>query len=136
MLSLKSPGLYCPVGQFFIDPMASVEHAVITHAHGDHARRGSRQYYCVSSGVDLLRCRLGPNIKIKSFEFGQKFNIGPVTLSFHPAGHILGSSQLRMEHDNKIWVASGDYKRDPDPTCEPFEVVKCDVFVTEATFGT
>ena len=136
MLQLKSPGLYCPSGNFHIDPMARVEHAVITHAHGDHARRGSQQYYCTTSGVGLLRSRIGAHINVKTYDYGETFKIGPVTLSFHPAGHILGSSQLRLEYQEQVWVASGDYKRDPDPTCEPFEVVKCDVFVTEATFGT
>jgi putative mRNA 3-end processing factor len=80
--------------------------------------------------------RVGQKINVDSHEFGEKFNINGVTVSFHPAGHILGSSQVRMEHMGEVWVASGDYKRDPDPTCEPFESVQCDVFVTEATFGT
>lgn len=96
MLKLLPEGLFCSAGNFFIDPSRGVENAVITHAHSDHARRGSQKYYCVSSGESLLR----------------------------------------METNNEVWVASGDYKRDFDPTCEPFEVVSCDVFVTEATFGT
>lgn len=109
---------------------------MITHAHADHARRGSKIYYCEKSGVSLLRSRVGKNICVRSFEYGEKFELNGVELSFHPAGHILGSSQVRMSNGAEVWVASGDYKREPDPTCEPFEVVKCDVFVTEATFGT
>lgn len=136
MLTLTPNGLYCKAGDFYIDPKGAVERAVITHAHSDHARRGAKHYFCVSSGEALLRARLGKYIKSTSFQFGEKFQMGPVTLSFHPAGHILGSSQVRMEYQGDVWVASGDYKRDPDPTCEPFEVVKCNTFVTEATFGT
>lgn len=136
MLTLTVKGLYCRVGDFYIDPSRVVDRAVITHAHSDHARRGAKEYFCVKSGEGLLKARLGQNIKITTFEYGQKFKLGDVTLSFHPAGHILGSSQIRVEHYGEVWVASGDYKRDPDPTCESFEVVPCDTFITEATFGT
>lgn len=129
-------GLYCPAGNFYIDPSRGVEHAVVTHAHSDHARRGSKNYYCTQSGVSLLKARLGKNIHVLSFPYSQNFQINGVTISFHPAGHILGSSQVRLEMNGEVWVASGDYKRERDPTCEPFEVVPCDVFVTEATFGT
>ena len=136
MLEMTPSGLYCPAGNFYIDPSRAVDHAVITHAHADHARRGSRQYYCVQSGLSLLKARIGKNISAQGFAYGQKFHLGPVTVSFHPAGHILGSAQVRIECAGSVWVASGDYKREPDPTCEPFEIVPCDVFVTEATFGT
>jgi putative mRNA 3-end processing factor len=136
LLILAQKGLYCPAGNFHIDPKGAVDHAIVTHAHSDHARRGAKQYYCVKSGVDLLRVRVGKNISVRTFEFGQVFEMNGVKVSFHPAGHILGSSQVRMQYNDQVWVASGDYKREPDPTCEPFESVKCDVFVTEATFGT
>lgn len=136
MLTLTTKGLYCRLGDFYIDPSRAVARAVITHAHSDHARRGSKEYFCVNSGEALLKTRLGQNIKTTTFKYGEKFKMGEVTLSFHPAGHILGSSQVRIEHFGEVWVASGDYKRDSDPTCEPFEVVPCDTFVTEATFGT
>jgi putative mRNA 3-end processing factor len=136
MLVLTPKGLFCPAGNFHIDPKGGVDHAVITHAHSDHARRGSGHYYTPSSGVPLLRTRLGPKINVRGVNYGEILRLGGVTLSFHPAGHILGSAQVRMEYGGEVWVASGDYKREPDPTCEPFEVVKCDVFVTEATFGT
>jgi len=136
MLALTPHGLFCQSGNFYIDPRGGVENAVVTHAHSDHARRGSSRYFCAASGEGLLRARLGRSIKVSAIEFGRKFRIGDVVVSFHPAGHILGSAQVRLEQRGEVWVVSGDYKRDPDPTCEPFEVVKCDVFVTEATFGT
>ncbi len=136
MLVMTSKGLYCPAGDFYIDPSRGVDHAVVTHAHADHARRGSKQYYCVSSGVEVLREQIGKKIVVARYNYGEAFLINGVKVSFHPAGHILGSSQVRLEFAGEVWVASGDYKRDPDPTCEPFEVVPCDVFVTEATFGT
>jgi len=136
MLIATKQGLYCRAGDFYIDPSRAVDRAVITHAHSDHARRGSRQYFCVRSGEALLRARIGQSIPVKTFAFGEPFEINGVKISLHPAGHILGSSQVRLEYAGETWVASGDYKRDPDPTCEPFESVKCDVFVTEATFGT
>jgi putative mRNA 3-end processing factor len=136
MLIMTTKGLYCPAGDFYIDPSRAVDHAVITHSHSDHARRGSKQYYCVASGQHLLRERVGKKILISTHHYGEQFDLNGVKVSFHPAGHILGSSQVRMEFGGEVWVASGDYKRDPDPTCEPFEVVPCDVFVTEATFGT
>ena len=136
MLIHTRKGLYCPAGNFHIDPSGGVEHAVVTHAHSDHARRGSQQYYCARSGEALLKARLGKKISVRAFPFGEIFAFGQVKVSFHPAGHILGSSQVRIEYGGEVWVASGDYKRDADPTCEPFESIKCDVFVTEATFGT
>lgn len=134
---IKTPaGLYCPAGQFYIDPSRAVENAVITHAHSDHARRGSKNYFTALLGVSLLKSRLGKSINVIGHPFGQRFYINGVALSFHSAGHILGSAQVRIEYNSEVWVASGDYKRDPDPTCEPFEVVTCDTFITEATFGT
>ncbi len=136
MVVMTKKGLYCEPGQFYIDPSGAVDHAVVTHAHSDHARRGSQNYYCTRSGTDLLKVRLGKNIHVRDFAYGEKFQMNGVTISFHPAGHILGCSQVRMEWAGEVWVASGDYKRDTDPTCEPFEVVPCDVFITEATFGT
>lgn len=136
MLIQTKKGLYCPRANFYIDPSGAVENAVITHAHSDHARKGSKQYYCTRSGTELLRCRLNKAISVLSFNYGEVFYIGDVQISFHPAGHILGSSQVRLEYDGEVWVASGDYKREADPTCEAFESVACDVFITEATFGT
>ncbi|MBS1960438.1 MAG: ligase-associated DNA damage response exonuclease [Bdellovibrionales bacterium] len=136
LIQLTDKGLYCEAGQFYIDPSRAVETAVVTHAHSDHARRGAKQYICAKTGVGLLKVRLGKNINVQGVPYGQKIRIGKVEVSLHPAGHILGSAQVRIEHEGEVWVASGDYKRDADPSCEPFEVVKCDTFITEATFGT
>lgn len=136
MLTLRRQGLYCEAGAFYIDPKGAVDRAVLTHAHSDHARRGAARYYSSRSGVGLVKARLGAGIAIEGYEFGETFRLGPVAVSFHPAGHILGSAQVRLEYGGEVWVVSGDYKRAPDPTCEPFASVVCDVFVTEATFGT
>lgn len=135
MIKLTERGLYCEAGGFHIDPTRKVEVALVTHAHSDHARRGSRKYFCAEPGVGLLARRLGSEAQIVGVPYGKQLQFGTATVSFHPAGHILGSAQIRVEHDSKVWVASGDYKREPDPTCEPFEVVECDTFITEATFG-
>lgn len=136
MLILTKKGLYCPAGNFYIDPKSAVENAVITHAHSDHARKGSKQYFCTTTGVLLLKARLGNHIAVKTLPYRTPFELGPVKISFHPAGHILGSAQIRLEFAGEVWVVSGDYKRDADPSCEAFEQLSCDVFITEATFGT
>ena len=136
MIAWTEAGLYCHAGRFHIDPHRPVERAVITHAHSDHARRGCQKYITAKSGLELLKIRLGRSIQALGVEYGEKIRIGDTTVSFHPAGHILGSAQIRIEHEGDIWVATGDYKRGPDPSCEPFEVVKCDTLITEATFGT
>ena len=135
LLTLTPEGLYCPAGGFHVDPWRAVERALITHAHGDHARRGSRRYHAARSGVGLLRQRLGPEAAIEGHGFGERLAFGDATVSFHPAGHVLGSAQIRIEAGGEVWVISGDYKRAPDPSCEAFEVVPCDVFITEATFA-
>lgn len=127
-------GLYCPAGDFHIDPWRPVPRAVITHGHGDHARGGMGCYHVVQEGLPILQWRLGEQ-DYRVHAAGERFRVGGTTLSFHPAGHVLGSSQVRIEADGEVWVASGDYKRDHDPTCAPFEVVPCDVFITECTFG-
>jgi putative mRNA 3-end processing factor len=129
-------GLYCSVGDFYIDPHRAVDLAIITHAHSDHARRGHKKYICVDTGVELLTTRVGKKIVVETFAYGEAFYLGGVKISLHSAGHILGSAQVRLEYKGEVWVASGDYKRDRDPSCEPFESVKCDTFITEATFGT
>jgi putative mRNA 3-end processing factor len=135
LVVVREKGLYCPRGDFFIDPWGGVEHAVITHAHSDHARWGSRQYYAVQESRGLLGRRLGASAVIDYHAYGESFRLGEVLVSFHPAGHILGSAQIRLECEGRIWVISGDYKRQADPTCRPFEPVPCDVFISEATFG-
>jgi putative mRNA 3-end processing factor len=135
LVSWTDLGLYCAAGDFYIDPTRGVEHAVITHAHSDHARRGSQTYYCESTGVGLLKARLGQRIHVRGIPYRQRMDFGPVRVSFHSAGHILGSSQVRLELDDEVWVVSGDYKRAYDPSCEPFEVVCCDTLITEATLA-
>ena len=133
---LETPaGLYCPDGDFYIDPWQGVARAVITHAHGDHARFGSAAYLCSDPCAPLLTRRLGAEAVVESVAYGAPLTLGSVRVSFHPAGHILGSSQVRIEGAQGAWVVSGDYKRAADPTCAPFEVVPCDTFVTESTFG-
>jgi putative mRNA 3-end processing factor len=135
VVTLTPEGLHCPAGDFYIDPWKPVERAVITHAHADHARPGSARYHAARSGVGLLRQRLGQDIAIAGHEFGEKVQFGEAVVSLHPAGHVLGSAQIRVEVGGEVWVISGDYKCDHDPSCEPFEAVPCDVFITEATFA-
>jgi putative mRNA 3-end processing factor len=134
LLRTTDRGLYCEAGDFYIDPWMPVDKAVITHAHGDHARWGSRTYLCSRESEQVLRTRLF-NADIATRDWGESFQINEVTLSLHPAGHILGSAQVRVEHRGEVWVVSGDYKTEPDPTCTPFEPVRCHVFITESTFG-
>lgn len=121
-------------GNFHIDPWRPVERAVITHAHADHARFGHAHYLAAAPGVGVLRSRL-PGIDVQGLEYGEAIVVNGVRVSLHPAGHVLGSAQVRVEHKGRVWVASGDYKVDPDPTCAPFEPVRCDTFITESTFG-
>lgn len=135
MLVETARGLYCPDGDFFVDPWDAVARAVITHAHGDHARPGAASYLCTPDTARLLRRRLGPDVRIEPLPYRTPLSVGSVRLSLHPAGHVLGSAQVRVEGRAGVWVVSGDYKRSPDPTCEPFEPVPCDTFVTESTFG-
>ncbi|KGO99827.1 ligase-associated DNA damage response exonuclease [Novilysobacter defluvii] len=130
----RREGLYCPQGDFFIDPWRPVERAVITHGHGDHARPGMGEYHVAAPGLPILEWRLGEQ-RYHAHDYGEPFELGAARVSLHPAGHVLGSAQVRIEVDGRVWVASGDYKRQHDPTCAPFEVVPCDVFITEATFG-
>lgn len=127
-------GLYCPKARAHIDPWRPVECALITHAHADHARPGSVQYHGAAPGHRLLKTRLATD-QVVGHAYGERFQRGDVTISFHPAGHVLGSAQIRLDDGESVWVISGDYKRQPDPTCAPFEEVPCDVFITEATFA-
>lgn len=135
LLQTTSHGLYCPAGDFHIDPWRPAERAVITHAHADHARPGSRAYYAAIPGRGILQRRLGDDATIHAVDYGESIRFGPVTVSLHPAGHLLGSAQVRVERAGEIWVVSGDYKTEPDRTCAGFEPVACDVFITESTFG-
>ena len=130
----RPEGLYCPAGDFYIDHWQPVGRAVITHAHSDHARFGHRHYLASRAGANVLLSRL-PDISLQTLAYGERLDINGVTVSLHPAGHVLGSAQLRIEYRGCVWVASGDYKLDPDPTCDAFEPVRCDTFITESTFG-
>jgi putative mRNA 3-end processing factor len=157
LLLATDKGLECAAGNFVIDPYRKTRTAVLTHAHADHARPVAETYYAASSSVPLLQRRLGRHFDIRGVEFGQPLQLGDTTVSFHPAGHVLGSAQIRVERNrwtarsvadkpaikdsaglvpaSDVWVFTGDFKRDADPTCEPFELVPCDTFITEATFA-
>lgn len=135
LVRLTEKGLYCAQGDFYIDPWLPVKKAILTHAHADHTYRGNQDYLVPLEGEKLSRIRLGDEAKISTQKYGEVSTIGGVKVSFHPAGHVLGSSQVRVEYKGEIWVVSGDYKLMPDATCAPFEPVKCQHFITEATFG-
>ena len=135
LLRIDDCGLRCDAGAFHVDPARSVDCAIVTHAHIDHARRGCGCYVVSRSGAPIMRARLGRKIRMLPLEYGEAARLGGVSVSLHPAGHVLGSAQVRIESEGRVWVVTGDFKRDGDPSCEPFEVVKCDTLVTEATFG-
>ena len=138
----RKEGLYCPAGDFYIDPWQPVDRAVITHAHGDHSRRGNAHYLAAAPAEGVLRTRLG-EVDLQTLRYGATVDHFGVRLSFHPAGHVLGSAQVRLEHAGRVWVASGDYyvagsavdPREDNQTCAPFEPVRCHCFITESTFG-
>ncbi|NML14768.1 ligase-associated DNA damage response exonuclease [Azohydromonas caseinilytica] len=136
----RPQGLYCPPGDFYIDPWQPVERAVITHAHADHARRGHARYLASAEGEGVLRARMGADIELQALHWGEVVEHRGVCISLHPAGHVLGSAQVRLEHTGQVWVVSGDYwlsghEAEANPTCTPFEPVRCDCFITESTFG-
>ncbi len=140
LITVSPSGLYCERGGFHIDPWKPVEQALVTHAHGDHATQGSASYLCAEPGLPLMQRRVGapeelPTPQLTALPYGQPRQLGDVSVSFHPSGHVLGAAQLRIEADGEVWGVSGDYKRAADPTCAPFEPVPCQVFITEATFG-
>jgi putative mRNA 3-end processing factor len=136
LLRVTEAGLYCEVGDFFVDPWRGVDRAVITHAHADHLRGGSAQYLVADAGLALARERLGQwASRAEGIPYGESRTINGVQVSLHPAGHILGSAQVRIEHKGEVWVVSGDYKLDRDSTCAPWEPVRCHTFITESTFG-
>ena len=134
LLELTPSGLYCAAANAYVDPWGSVDRAIITHGHSDHARFGSQRYLCHRDSVPILHARLG-DISVERLNYGETITLGAARVSLHPAGHICGSAQVRIEHRGEVWVVSGDYKTDPDPTCESFEPIKCHGFVTEATFA-
>ncbi len=137
-LLLPTPaGVCCERGGFHIDPTRPVDKALITHAHSDHARPGHGAVLATQETLDIMRLRYGPDFAgtTQAIRYGEPIRLNGVTATFHPAGHVLGSAQIAVEASGQRIVASGDYKDVPDPTCAPFELVPCDVFITEATFG-
>ena len=137
LLCPRPEGLYCPPGDFYIDPVRPVPRALVTHGHSDHARSGHGSVLATRQTLDIMGLRYGEDFAgaTQAAELGEAIDIGGAKVSFHPAGHVLGSAQIRVEHRGLVIVASGDYKRQPDATCQPFEVVPCHVFITEATFA-
>lgn len=135
LLEQTGRGLYCAQADCFIDPWKPVTHAFITHAHADHARAGMENYYATPGTIAILRHRLGPNLNYHPVSYGDTRQRNGVSFSFHPAGHVPGSAQIRVSHRGEIWVAAGDYKIEPDQTSTPFEPVPCHTFITESTFG-
>ncbi len=134
LVQFTNSGIYCKQAGIYIDPWKPVERAVITHAHSDHARTGSKHYLAHVDSENILRYRLG-NITLQTLYYYEEININGVKLSLFPAGHILGSAQVRLEYQGEVWVISGDYKVKNDGYTIPFEPVKCQHFVTESTFG-
>jgi putative mRNA 3-end processing factor len=138
LVVLRPHGLYCAAGDFYVDPWRPVDRAVITHAHADHARPGHRHYLASAEGAGLLRSRLGP-VSLQTLAWGEVALQRGVRVSLHPAGHVLGSAQVRIEHRGQVWVVSGDYfvsgAGDRNPTCRAFEPLRCHCFITESTFG-
>lgn len=134
----RPEGLYCPPGDFHIDPWRPVARAVVTHAHADHARPGHGAYLASADSTGVLRARLG-DITLQPLAYGEAVTVNGVRISLHPAGHVLGSAQVRVAHEGRVWVASGDYfvsgADDANTTCPPFEPVRCHCFITESTFG-
>lgn len=134
VLEFRPEGIYCPAGDFFIDPWRPVDRALITHGHADHSRWGMKRYLATEAAAPVMRHRLG-DVAIDTVRYGETQKVGDATVSLHPAGHVPGSAQIRVEVKGEVWVASGDYKVVDDGLSEPFEPVKCHTFITESTFG-
>jgi putative mRNA 3-end processing factor len=135
LLEFKPAGIYCEAGDFYIDPWKPVKKAIITHAHSDHARWGMRSYFAHKDSVAVLKYRLGEEIQVEGWVFNKVHSFNGVNVSLHPAGHIIGSAQVKVEYKGEIWVVSGDYKTGKDNVSVEFEPVKCHTFITESTFG-
>lgn len=135
LLQFAESGIYCAVADVYIDPWRPVSRALITHAHADHAYSGHGQYIAHEDSVPILKYRLGNTIAVRGEPYGKCFSVNGVQFSFHPAGHVIGSAQIRVAYKGQIWVVSGDYKLQNDGLCTPFEPVPCQHFITEATFA-
>ena len=134
LLEFTSSGIYCSKADVYLDPWKGVKKALITHGHSDHARWGSKSYITQTDNVPILKHRLG-DISVTGKNYGDKFQINGVTFSFHPAGHVPGSSQIRVEYKGEVWVFTGDFKTQDDKISTPYEPIKCNTFITECTFG-
>ncbi len=134
LLTFTDAGIHCPAGGFHIDPWRPVDRALITHGHADHARDGMGSYLATDGAAPVMRHRLG-DIALETIRYGEVREVGGVRVSFHPAGHVPGSAQIRVERGGEVWVASGDYKVEDDGLSAPFEPVRCHAFITECTFG-
>lgn len=135
LIEFTNKGIYCIPGKFYLDPWRPVDLAVISHGHGDHAKWGMKKYLCHDFTKPILQHRISPDIEVQSLPYGEQISINGVKLSFHPAGHIVGSAQIRLEYKGYVSVFSGDYKVQDDGLSTPFEIVRCNEFVTESTFG-
>lgn len=135
LMEFTDKGIYCPKADVYIDPWMPVTRALITHGHADHSREGHKHYLCTAAAMPVIRYRLGEDIDIETISYGIEKVINGVKFSFHPAGHIVGSAQIRVEYKGEVWVVSGDYKLENDGISEAFEPVKCHTFITETTFG-
>ncbi|MEN0003856.1 MAG: ligase-associated DNA damage response exonuclease [Bacteroidota bacterium] len=134
LLEFTKKGIFCPQANVYIDPWRPVDRALITHGHADHSRFGHKSYLCTTTAKPVIRYRLGP-IAVQTIDYGKEIDINGVKVSFHPAGHIIGSAQIRLEYKGEVWCVSGDYKIENDGLSEAFEPVKCHAFITESTFG-
>jgi len=135
LIEFTDKGLYVPQADVYIDPWKPVSKALITHGHSDHSRYGMKSYLATHAAVPVIKHRLGSHNDISGVDYGEVTTINGVKFSFHPAGHIIGSAQIRVEYKGEVWVASGDYKVANDGLSEPFESVKCHTYITESTFG-
>lgn len=135
LIKFTKKGIYCPRGKFYLDPWFPVDYAIISHGHADHARWGMKSYLCHNESKAILQHRIGADIKIESLGYDDPILINDVKVSFHPAGHVIGSAQIRLEYKGYVVVFSGDYKTQPDFISTPFEPIKCNTFITESTFG-
>lgn len=135
LIKFTKKGIYCPQGKFYLDPWFPVDYAIISHGHADHARWGMKRYLCTNDSKAILQHRLGAGITIESIPYHSELNINGVKVSFYPAGHVIGSAQIKLEYKGYVVVFTGDYKTQPDFITTPFESVKCHTFITESTFG-
>jgi len=135
LLEFTNKGIYCSKANFYIDPSASVEFALVTHAHSDHARKGSQNYLAHKHTAAVLKLRLGKKSVIQEVEYGQEINLNGIKVTFYPSGHVIGSAQIKVDDGKEVWVVAGDYKLEPDGITSQFEHIKCTHFVTESTFA-